>query len=71
MLIILFCYRVAVNAMKQLHPELVQSIMAKTLYSEKEEKLLSVISSVSTLLIHLFTYFTFDFQFHLAIATYT
>ncbi|CAD5111271.1 DgyrCDS593 [Dimorphilus gyrociliatus] len=39
--------KVAVNAMKQLHPELVQSIMAKTLFSDKEEKLLSVIPSQS------------------------
>lgn len=43
--------------MKQLHPELVQSILAKTLFSEKEEKMLSVISSVSASFSQLFNFF--------------
>lgn len=39
--------RVAVQAMRNLHPELIASVQARTLYSKAEEDLLGTIKSVS------------------------
>lgn len=39
--------RVAVQAMRNLHPELIASIQARTLYSKAEEDLLGTVKSVS------------------------
>lgn len=38
--------RVAVQAMRNLHPELIASVQARTLYSKAEEDLLGTIKSV-------------------------
>lgn len=40
--------RVAVQAMRNLHPELIASVQARTLYSKAEEDLLGTIKSVGT-----------------------
>ena len=39
--------RVAVQAMRNLHPELVTNIQARTMFSKAEEDLLSAVKSVS------------------------
>lgn len=39
--------RVAVQAMRNLHPELIASVQARTLYSKAEEDLLGTVKSVS------------------------
>lgn len=41
--------RMAVSGMKQLHPEVINSIKSKALFSKQEEKLLIKIPSVSCL----------------------
>lgn len=38
--------RLAVSAIKQLHPDVISSVQAKALYSKEEEKLLGTIPSV-------------------------
>lgn len=42
--------RVAVAAMRNLHPELIASVQSRALYSKAEEQLLGTIKSVSVLL---------------------
>lgn len=46
--------RVAVAAMKNLHPDLVAAVRSKALFSNGEEELLSPIASVSFKLIYLY-----------------
>ena len=43
--------RVAVAAMRNLHPELIASVQSRALYSKAEEQLLGTIKSVGVLLI--------------------
>jgi len=43
--------RVAVAAMRNLHPELIASVQSRALYSKAEEQLLGTVKSVSVLLI--------------------
>lgn len=44
-------FRLAVQAMKQLHPDVVASVQAKSLYNKEEEAVLGTITSVSDSLI--------------------
>lgn len=46
--------RVAVQAMRNLHPELIASVQARTLYSKTEEDLLGTIKSVINFIIKIF-----------------
>lgn len=41
------CYRLAWQAMRQLHPEAIAAIQSKALFSQAEEALLAKIASVS------------------------
>jgi len=43
--------RVAVAAMRNLHPELIASVQSRALYSKAEEQLLGTVKSVSILLL--------------------
>lgn len=43
--------RIAVAAMRNLHPELVESVQSKALYSSQEEELLGTIKSVSAVVV--------------------
>ena len=43
--------RVAVAAMRNLHPELIANVQSRALYSKAEEQLLGTVKSVSVLLI--------------------
>lgn len=41
-------FRLGMQAIKQLHPDIISSVQSKTLFSKEEEKLLGTVLSVST-----------------------
>lgn len=53
--------RVAVAAMRNLHPEVTQAVQAKALFSKAEEELLGTIKSVSSVSFISFSLYSFDF----------
>ena len=60
--VFLTCFRLAIQAIKQLHPDVVASVQSKALFSKREEEILGRTSSVGVLLIGVGRYIGMGFH---------